>query len=65
MILLDAQPISTVLLVSTAAFLLLIILLVIILLIAKAKLLPSGEVELNVNNDEDHQIGRASCRERV
>ena len=55
MILLDAQPISTVLLVSTAAFLLLIILLVIILLIAKAKLLPSGEVELNINDDEDHQ----------
>lgn len=55
MILLDAQPISTVLLVSTLAFLLLIILLVIILLIAKAKLLPSGEVDLNVNDDEEHQ----------
>ena len=55
MILLEAQPISTVLLVSTAAFLLLIILLVTILLVAKAKLLPSGEVKLNINDDEEHQ----------
>lgn len=55
MILLNAQPISSVLLISTGAFLLLIILLVVILLIAKAKLLPSGEVKLNINNDDEHQ----------
>ncbi|MEA2042587.1 MAG: NADH:ubiquinone reductase (Na(+)-transporting) subunit F [Bacteroidota bacterium] len=46
---------STVLLVSTAAFLLLMIVLVIILLVAKAKLLPSGEVTLEINDDDEHQ----------
>ncbi len=51
--LLYAQP-ST-LLVSTVAFLLLIIFLVLILLVAKAKLLPSGEVKLNINDDDKHQ----------
>lgn len=49
------QSMGTVLTVSIVAFLVLILLLVAILLIAKAKLLPSGEVTLNINDDEEHQ----------
>ena len=55
MILLEAQSLATVIGVSIGAFLVLILLLVTILLIAKSKLLPSGEVQLNINDDEEHQ----------
>ncbi|MCD4794688.1 MAG: NADH:ubiquinone reductase (Na(+)-transporting) subunit F [Bacteroidales bacterium] len=46
---------STVLAVSIGAFLIVILLLVSILLYAKAKLLPGGNVKLNINDDEEHQ----------
>ena len=52
MILLEAQ-LSTVMTVSIIAFLAMILILVTILLVAKAKLLPSGEVTVNVNNEKD------------
>ena len=55
MILLEIQSMSTVLTVSIAAFLLVILLLVSLLLYAKAKLLPGGNVTLNINDDPDHQ----------
>ena len=55
MILLQIQSMSTVLIVSIAAFLIVILLLVSILLYAKAKLLPGGNVKLNINDDEEHQ----------
>ena len=55
MILLQIQSMSTVLIVSIAAFLIVILLLVSILLYAKAKLLPGGNVNLNINDDEEHQ----------
>ncbi len=55
MVLLEAQPMTTVLGVSIVAFLVLILLLVTVLLIAKSRLLPSGEVQLNINNDDDHK----------
>lgn len=55
MILVQMQSMSTVLTVSIVAFLLVILLLVSILLYAKAKLLPSGKVNLNINDDEEHQ----------
>ena len=55
MILLQAQPMGTVLGISIVAFLILVLLLVSVLLYAKAKLLPSGEVKLNINDDPDHQ----------
>ncbi|MCF6365542.1 MAG: NADH:ubiquinone reductase (Na(+)-transporting) subunit F [Bacteroidales bacterium] len=56
MILLQTTPdLSTVLIISIAAFLTMIILLVAILLFAKAKLLPGGNVKLNINDDEEHQ----------
>jgi Na+-transporting NADH:ubiquinone oxidoreductase subunit F len=55
MIVLEVQTMTTVLLVSIAAFLLVILTLVSILLYAKAKLLPSGKVTLNINDDEEHQ----------
>ena len=54
MILLQASM-STILTISVIAFLLVILLLVSILLFAKAKLLPSGEVTLNINDDNEHQ----------
>ena len=52
MILLEAQ-LSTVMLISIVAFLGMILLLVAILLVAKAKLLPSGEVKLTVNGEKE------------
>ncbi len=55
MVLLEAQQIIIVMGVSVAAFLVLILLLVTVLLIAKFKLLPSGKVLLNINNDDEHQ----------
>ncbi len=55
MILLEVQSMSTVLAVSIGAFLIVILLLVSILLYAKAKLLPGGNVKLNINDDEEHQ----------
>ena len=55
MILLEIQSMSTVLTVSIVAFLVVILLLVSILLYAKAKLLPGGNVTLNINDDEEHQ----------
>ena len=54
MILLEASM-STVLTISIVAFLLVILLLVSMLLFAKAKLLPGGNVKLNINDDEEHQ----------
>ncbi len=54
MILLEASM-STVLTISIVAFLLVMLLLVSMLLFAKAKLLPSGEVTLNINDDSEHQ----------
>ncbi len=53
MILLDAQPMEEVLLISVIGFLLVILLLVSLLLFAKAKLLPGGKVKLTINNDPD------------
>ncbi len=54
MILLEASML-TVLTISVAAFLLMILFLVGILLFAKTKLLPGGNVTLNINDDEEHQ----------
>ncbi len=56
MILLEAQSMSMVLMLSIAAFLGMTLLLVSILLIAKAKLMPSGEVKININDDDEHQL---------
>ena len=46
---------STIMIVSIGAFLLTVLILVSMLLFAKAKLLPSGEVKLNINDDDEHQ----------
>ena len=43
----------TVILISIAVFLVIVLLLVSLLLFAKAKLLPSGEVNLNINGEKD------------
>lgn len=50
----------TVILASVAVFLTLILLLVVILLSAKAKLSPSGPVKINVNGEEDLEVGSGS-----
>ncbi len=55
MILLAAQ-LTTVILISIIAFLVIILLLVAILLYAKAKLTPSGEVTLTINEEEEMQV---------
>ncbi len=52
MILLEVQ-ILTVVLVSVIAFLLIVLLLVSILLYAKAKLIPSGDIKININDEKD------------
>lgn len=52
MVLLQA-PLSTVMLISIVAFLAMILILVSILLVAKAKLLPSGEVNVTVNDEKE------------
>ena len=57
MFILDVQqPVSEIITISVLAFLLIILLLVVILLIAKAKLLPSGEVNININDEEEHHL---------
>ncbi len=56
MILLEAQTLTTVMSLSIGAFLLLVLLLVGILLIAKAKLLPSGEVSVTINDNEEDKF---------
>lgn len=54
MILLEALAgIGTIMTISILAFLITILLLVAILLVAKAKLTPSGEVVVNINNEKD------------
>ena len=50
----------TVILASVAVFLTLILLLVVILLSAKAKLSPSGPVKINVNGEQDLEVGSGS-----
>lgn len=50
----------TVILASVAVFLTLILLLVVILLTAKSKLSPSGPVKINVNGEEDLEVGSGS-----
>ena len=61
---------------SVIVFLLIILILVIVILVAKEKLIPSGNVKININDDPEKEIevpqgatllkiGRASCRERV
>ncbi len=55
MILLQAPTMTTILTYSVIVFLVTTLLLVAILLFAKAKLMPSGHVQLNINNDKDHQ----------
>ncbi len=55
MFLLEASSLGTIIGVSIIAFLVLTLLLVAILLYAKAKLMPSGEVKLNINDDKEHQ----------
>ncbi|MDT0641681.1 NADH:ubiquinone reductase (Na(+)-transporting) subunit F [Zunongwangia sp. F363] len=47
----------TVIIASVVVFLVLILLLVSILLGAKAKLIPSGPVNINVNNEKDIEVG--------
>lgn len=44
---------TTVIAISIAVFLIIVLLLVALLLFAKAKLLPSGEVSININDDKD------------
>ncbi len=44
---------TTVILISIAVFLVIVLMLVSLLLFAKAKLLPSGEVNLNINDEKD------------
>ena len=44
---------TTVIAISIAVFLIVVLLLVALLLFAKAKLLPSGEVNININDDKD------------
>ncbi len=57
MFILDVQQsVSEIITISVAAFLIIILLLVAILLYAKTKLLPSGEVKININDDEEHQL---------
>ena len=57
MYLLDATPgISSVMTFSIVAFLLIIVALVAILLYAKAKLLPSGEVKLTINEETEMTV---------
>ena len=57
MFILDVQQsVSEIITISVLAFLLIILLLVVILLIAKAKLLPSGEVNININDEEEHHL---------
>lgn len=57
MYLLDATPgISSVMTFSIIAFLLIIVALVAILLYAKAKLLPSGEVKLTINDETEMTV---------
>ncbi len=57
MLLLEAGAgITTVMTLSIVAFLVIILLLVAILLYAKAKLLPSGEVKLTINDDRELTI---------
>ena len=53
MILLAAQSTSLIVIISIIAFLIIVLLLVAMLLVAKAKLLPSGEVTLTVNDEQD------------
>ncbi len=48
--------ISSVMTISIIAFLLLTLLLVAVLLVAKAKLLPSGEVTVTINNDSENKL---------
>jgi Na+-transporting NADH:ubiquinone oxidoreductase subunit F len=50
----------TVILASVAVFLTLILLLVVVLLTAKSKLSPSGPVKINVNDEEDLEVGSGS-----
>ncbi|QSS97615.1 NADH:ubiquinone reductase (Na(+)-transporting) subunit F [Psychroflexus sp. ALD_RP9] len=50
----------TVIITSVVVFLTLILLLVVILLSAKAKLSPSGPVNINVNNEKDIETGSGS-----
>ncbi len=56
MILLATQSITSIIGISIIAFLIIILLLVAILLYAKAKLLPSGEVKLTVNDERELDI---------
>ena len=56
MILLATQSITSIIGISIIAFLVIILLLVAVLLIAKAKLLPSGEVQLTVNDERELTI---------
>jgi Na+-transporting NADH:ubiquinone oxidoreductase subunit F len=51
---------TTVILISIAIFLIVILLLVSILLYAKAKLLPSGEVTININGEKDLVVSPGS-----
>ncbi len=59
MILLEVS-IATVMLISIVAFLIIVLLLVTILLVAKAKLMPSGEVNLNINGENDLSVEQGS-----
>ncbi|MEA3445694.1 MAG: NADH:ubiquinone reductase (Na(+)-transporting) subunit F, partial [Bacteroidota bacterium] len=57
MVFLDASAsVSTVMIISIVAFLITILALVAMLLYAKAKLLPSGEVKLTVNDEREYVI---------
>lgn len=56
MILLEAQSISTIMTISIVSFLVLMLLLVAILLVAKAKLLPSGEVVVTINEEDENKL---------
>jgi len=51
---------TTVILISIAVFLVIILMLVSLLLYAKAKLLPSGEVNLNINDEKDMVVSPGS-----
>lgn len=51
---------TTIILISIAIFLIVILLLVSILLYAKAKLLPSGEVTININGEKDLVVSPGS-----
>ncbi len=57
MVFLDISAgVSTVMVISIIVFLVIILALVAILLFAKAKLLPSGEVKLTINDEREHII---------